>query len=279
MNKILYAVLILLSILIVSYGDCSMLSSCNGHGTCINSTSTCVCYDGWGSPNDATFYRSPDCSLRTCPADRAWADVPLSSTVAHQPMECSNRGVCDRSSGLCTCFAGFTGSACQRSKCPNDCSGHGVCLSMRQLARMDAALPLGPNTYYEGEVDSVTWDEDRIYGCLCDSSWTVGLGNGQRQEPEWFGPDCSLRHCPSGDNPKTSNDETDCYNITAANSIYRGEVGNICHVDCSNQGICDHSTGNCKCFDGQYGGNCHYVNPNAVYEEWNSNVVVNVDDF
>jgi hypothetical protein len=28
---------------------------------------------------------------------------------------------------------------------------------------------------------------------LCDSSWPVGLGSGQTQEPEWFGPDCSLR--------------------------------------------------------------------------------------
>jgi len=64
-----------------------MLTNCNGHGTCVNTTSTCVCYDGWGSKNDVTFYRTPDCSLRVCPSDRAWADVPLSSTVAHQPME------------------------------------------------------------------------------------------------------------------------------------------------------------------------------------------------
>lgn len=41
--------------------------------------------------------------------------------------------------------------------------------------------------------DSTTWDEDKIYGCVCDSSWTVGLASGEVQEPEWFGPDCSLR--------------------------------------------------------------------------------------
>lgn len=63
---------------------------------------------------------------------------------------------------------------------------------MKQLARMDSALPLGPNTYYEGDEDGATWDEDKVFGCLCDSSWPVGLGAGQRQEPEWFGPDCSL---------------------------------------------------------------------------------------
>lgn len=128
-----------------------MLNNCNGHGTCENTTSTCACYDGWGASTDVTFYRAPDCSLRSCPSDRAWADLPISATQAHQFMECSNRGVCDRSSGECKCFDGFTGNACQRSKCPNDCSGHGVCLSMKQLARMSAALPLGPNTYYEGD--------------------------------------------------------------------------------------------------------------------------------
>lgn len=175
-------------------GDCAMSNYCNGHGACLNSTSSCECYDGWGSSSDIAFYKAPDCSERICPSDRAWADVPSSSTTAHAITECSNRGTCDRSTGICSCFEGFTGAACQRNKCPNDCSGHGVCLSMKQLARMSNALPLGPNTYYEGYEDSITWDENKIFGCLCDSSWTVGLGSGETQEPEWFGPDCSLRN-------------------------------------------------------------------------------------
>lgn len=70
-----------------------------------------------------------------------------------------------------------------------------------------------------GEDDSVTWDEEMIYGCVCDSAWEVGLGAGQTQEPEWFGPDCSLRHCPSGDDPSTDADETDCFNVTSS-SVY-----------------------------------------------------------
>ena len=32
-----------------------------------------------------------------------------------------------------------------------------------------------------------------MFGCVCDSSWSVGLGAGDTQEPEWFGPDCSYR--------------------------------------------------------------------------------------
>jgi len=250
--------------------DCAMQNFCNGHGTCVNSTSTCSCYEGWGASTDIAFYKAPDCSLRACPSDRAWADVPTSPTQAHAFAECSNRGSCDRSSGLCTCFDGFTGAACSRNKCPNDCSGHGVCMSMQQLARMDTALPLGPNTFYEGDEEGSTWDEDKVFGCLCDSSWTVGLGNDKTQEPEWFGPDCSRRHCPSADNPRTNAIETDCEGVTAKNSRFKGAVGNLCQVDCANQGICDFNTGTCQCFNGQFGRDCAEIQPTAVYDVWNN---------
>jgi hypothetical protein len=116
--------------------------------------------------------------------------------------------------------------------------------------------------------DSTTWDEDKIYGCVCDSSWSVGLKEGQRQEPEWFGPDCSQRHCPSADNPHTARDETDCEGVAARGSIYVGEAGNLCHVDCANQGLCDHKTGTCQCFDGMFGQDCSIIDPLAVYDFW-----------
>lgn len=63
-------------------------------------------------------------------------------------------------------------------------------------------------------------------------------------------------HCPTGDDPRTTADETDCYNVTAAGSTFVGEVGNICHVDCSNRGTCNYNTGTCTCFHGYNGVNC-----------------------
>jgi hypothetical protein len=51
-----------------------------------------------------------------CPAGRAVGDVPTSSNTAHAWAECSNRGNCDRLSGICNCTIPFTGSACERSK-------------------------------------------------------------------------------------------------------------------------------------------------------------------
>merc|ERR1712224_329533 len=41
---------------------------------------------------------------------------------AHQTeQECSDQGLCDRATGLCSCFPGYTGSSCQRTACPDDC--------------------------------------------------------------------------------------------------------------------------------------------------------------
>ena len=36
---------------------------------------------------------------------------------AHFQMECSGKGVCDRALGVCNCYDGYTGGACQRSEC------------------------------------------------------------------------------------------------------------------------------------------------------------------
>jgi hypothetical protein len=139
-----------------------------------------------------------------------------------------------------------------------------------EMAKLSNALPLAPNTFYEGDDEGKTWDEDKSYGCVCDSSWTVGLGSNETQEPEWHGPDCSLRHCPSGDDPRTIMDETNCFNKTAKDSIYRGGEGNKCHVDCSNRGRCNLQTGICQCFNGYFGENCSTIEDRAKYAFWNT---------
>jgi len=135
-------------------------------------------------------------------------------------------------------------------------------MNLKQMARESTAIPLGANTYYEGEEDGDTWDEDMIYGCVCDSSWAVGLASGQRQDPEWFGPDCSMRHCASADDPLTAADETDCENVNG------GAAGNLCHVDCANRGLCNYGSGLCQCFNGFYGLDCTRESVLATYAIW-----------
>jgi len=131
----------------------------------------------------------------TCPTGRAYGDLPTGTKRAHAPAECSNNGLCNRLDGFCMCYAGFVGFACQRRTCPSECSGHGQCKSMQELAAKSDALPLSNVTKYYGKLETTTWDVGTSYGCFCDSGWSVGLGDGETQTPEWFGPDCSERKC------------------------------------------------------------------------------------
>lgn len=102
----------------------------------------------------------------------AWIGPLIKANDVHPQLECSNRGICDRSTGMCDCFENFEGIACERTICPNDCSMSGVCYTQRQLAE-DA-----------GRIYETPWDADKNVGCVCD------LG--------FRGPDCRLVECPSG---------------------------------------------------------------------------------
>ncbi len=111
-------------------------------------------------------------------------DGNVLTNTAHEYVECSNKGYCDRKTGLCDCFNGYEGIACNRMSCPRNpseygnnevCSGHGTCLTASELALRDA------NNAYK------LWDEDASMGCLCDPGYT--------------GSACEQRSCKLGYDP------------------------------------------------------------------------------
>jgi hypothetical protein len=238
--------------------------------------SRCECFDGFGSPADVAAADSntfkPDCTALACPAAPAYVAMErIPGEGYHRPVECSNNGMCDRTKGHCKCFAGFEGAACDRRMCPGTppCSGRGRCYSLSQLTAIPTALPLSPDStevVYQSlpvNADGLytptrgSWDGHLGHACVCDSGWAVGLGAGQTQQAEFFGPSCELRRCPSGDDPISRLvDETDCTGkATAGGQV--GAYGNLCHVDCSNQGECDYATGVCACRSGFTGAACN----------------------
>eukprot|EP00644_Phytophthora_capsici_P014532 jgi/Phyca11/510126/fgenesh2_kg.PHYCAscaffold_54_\ len=72
-------------------------------------------------------------------------------------------------------------------QCPNDCSGHGTCEYIEELASNDYNKRVGGKSGTTYEV----WDQEKIMGCVCDGGYE--------------GHDCSLRSCPKGDDPLTPN--------------------------------------------------------------------------
>jgi hypothetical protein len=189
-------------------------NACSGHGSC-GAYDMCDCFPKWQA-NDCS---QKTCEFGLAHVDSPKGDldssasslsgptetVVVGSTVypygtteqfpametaegttldqtAHYYMECSNKGICDRKSGECECFDGYEGSACQRASCPNDCSGHGTCETIQELA--------------EDEFDNIyaLWDKDITLGCKCD--------------PGYSGADCSSRLCKYGIDPLYIDDES-----------------------------------------------------------------------
>eukprot|EP01038_Epipyxis_sp_PR26KG_P005240 gene5240-7282_t len=174
MIQILLPTLILFLINFIWNIDASCPNHCNNHGTC-DKFSRCTCAKG---------YQGADCSERICSFGSAWTDEAIATDSAHAPAECSNRGICNREEGICDCMEGFTGAACERLACSSDCTGNGICYSMKDLASKTR------NDLSESFEYGKVWDADKMRGCKCDNFRT--------------GYDCSLKLCPTGDDPLTT---------------------------------------------------------------------------
>lgn len=74
----------------------------------------------------------------------AWAMTAVAANNAHPDVECSAKGICDRLTGICGCFENYEGVACERTICPNDCSGKGFCFTEKQLAADAGSTYLTP---------------------------------------------------------------------------------------------------------------------------------------
>jgi len=152
-------VLLLLALTAGALASCP--NSCSGHGRC-GEWDMCTCFYRW---------TGPDCSQRLCKEGIAWAQGGQTSPHAFQ--ECSNKGVCNRDTGECECYPEYEGAACERSVCPNGCSGHGTCQYIQEFSTMRGS----------------EWEYNKIQACRCDGGF--------------YGTDCSKRLCPRGDDPIT----------------------------------------------------------------------------
>jgi len=176
----MFRIALALALVASAYAACD--NACSGHGTCMTDD-VCNCHDNWGI---GMHQDSGDCSERKCPYELAWVDTPDKSGAFHKYAECAGRGICDRSTGECACFDGYEGKGCQRSSCPNDCSGHGTCEYIEDMV-FGKTWNDYTNVGFRSEAktfDFNSWDAGKTRGCVCDA--------------QYGDVDCSKRMCPHG---------------------------------------------------------------------------------
>merc|ERR1711904_707773 len=169
------------------------------------------------------------------------------------------------------------GSSCQRTVCPDDCSGHGTCRSNRDFAYDWAVAKTRQihakntpeitekfrETYFASYDDA--WDSDKHPlddKCVGDNPTVTDF---QLQYDAPFGAD----GWEQAYSQKTGSvEESTDVSLSDINDYYRldengrkvyGCYGNISGQDCSGRGICDYSSGTCKCFSGYAGTACEKV--------------------
>merc|ERR1719488_365601 len=97
-----------------SANEAHPLAECSNKGVCDRKSGECECFENYdgiaceGCVCDLGF-RGPDCSLQECPSG---PDV-LKGDGNSKGRDCSGRGICDYSAGLCKCFVGYYGTRCQ----------------------------------------------------------------------------------------------------------------------------------------------------------------------
>jgi len=116
-----------------------------------------------------------------------------------------------------------------------------------------SVAPTSMPTFTAESYGQTTWDVKKRHrvGGLCENGCS-GHGScvvnqnclcytGMDGEPEWTGPDCSLRTCPR--------DYAWVGDVVNANDLHPW-------AECSNRGSCDRKTGACSCFPGYDGVAC-----------------------
>ncbi|XP_060900647.1 tenascin-R isoform X3 [Labrus mixtus] len=165
-----------------------------------------------------------------CICEEGWGGKNCSEPRC--PDDCSGQGVCVE--GECVCDRDFGGDNCSEPRCPSDCSGRGLCIDGECVCE-----------------ESFTGEDCMVGRCLNDCSDQGLCINGTCQcRPGYVGEDCSLVYCAN---------------------------------NCSKKGVC--KDGFCVCQDGFAGDDCNSVAPamnlkvrgvtdSTIDLEWEGSVVL-----
>lgn len=226
---------------------------CTANYYCGAGAAPVACTNGWTSPAGSTT--AADCSPigLECSADATKCGGAgsggVTTAIGTDLYGSGLAAYCEPLTNTCqicpanhSCISGVA-TACAADKYSPEGSNH---------ADDCAVAPTSAPTFAAEAWGQIIWDKRRHRnGGLCENHCsnhgTCEKNNnckcftGLDGEPEWTGPDCSLRTCPR-------------------DFAWVGEVinSNNLHpwVECSNKGSCDRKTGACSCFPGYDGVAC-----------------------
>lgn len=73
-------------------------------------------------------------------------------------------------------------------------------------------------TYGDTPLQMATWDAAKIHGCKCDAGYHIYAGTNAGDVPDYTGYDCSLRTCPTGDDPSSAGGVVETQSFTCTGS-------------------------------------------------------------
>jgi len=223
---------------------------CSGNGVMDETTTQCVCNDGYTGPRCGTNMCVNDeqcghgqCNAGLCECESGWGGVACNARTCDKT--CVN-GVCDGETGTCRCDVGFTGETCVEYECLPPCGDHGVCNPVNGVCDCE-----------EG------WSGQTCDNVACPDACS---GNGQCLDPEgvckcnsgWIGDACDTPVCTNNCNLRGTCDITT--NTCVCDSGWSGDdcSTSLCMNGCCTHGQCEIQNDEyvCVCNTGWNGEDC-----------------------
>lgn len=127
------------------------------HGFYDSKAKKCRCYER---------YEGKNCELQICEYGPSWSDNGQTSV-------CSDRGICNPSTGLCECLSGYSNDNCGISDCKNSCSGHGICVTDKEYYNDHVRNVTHDGSGYKISNSSIISDNmERRKQCICESGYS-----------------------------------------------------------------------------------------------------------